>query len=471
MEEIYQKLDNYAKDDVKPEGGRLFTYFYDSGVEDLKKFNEIYLRFLNKNGMDYRAFPSTLQLENDVVAMISSLLGGDDGVAGNFTTGGTESIMIAMKAARDLFLSKEENSGKIPEIIIPVTAHPAFRKAAEYLGMKSVVVPVDKSSFLVDPDEVVKAIGDSTCVIVASAPSFPYGGIDPIEELGKISLKYNLWLHVDACVGGFILPFLKKLGISIKNFDFSVPGVNSISVDLHKYGFTPKGASVILYKNKKLRKHQLYVNASWPGYPMSNIGIQATKSAGPLAASWAILHYLGEDRYLELAKKSLRAKEKIAKGVQELGFQIVGNPESTIFAFSSDSLDIFEVASILREKGWFLQVQPGSVELGIPPSLHLNSNPVHEKASEEFLKSLKEVVTELSSKKKLTFSERLGKLGIDLEADLSKKENVVKLFTSPESPLKKDRTLLYEFIRHLPPDVIEEAFKEMVNDDFSPTKK
>lgn len=469
MDEIYKMLEEYSSNDIRAENGRLFTYLYDSGIDDLKKLSDIFVRFLNSNGMDYHAFPSTLKMENDVVAMISSMLNGDEEVAGNFTTGGTESIILAVKSARDLFREKKGNRAAEPEMIIPTTAHPAFRKAAEYLGMKAVRVPVDPNSFLASPEKARDAITDNTAIIVSSAPSFPYGGIDPIEDLGKIAAANGIWLHVDACVGGFILPFLRKLGVPIKKFDFEVDGVSSISVDLHKYGYTPKGSSVILYRNKSLRKHQLYVNASWPGYPMSNVGIQSTKSAGPLAASWAVLHFLGEEGYVNLARKSLHAKEMISEGVEKLGFYVVGKPEATIFAFTRDDINMFAIGSKLRDKGWFLQIQPGSAELGMPPSLHLNANPVHEKIAENFLRALEKVTKESKSSKRENPEELLKRLGIDPNGPNFKKSKVVELLTSPQSPVKKDRTLLYELIRHMPSEVIEEAFKDMVNEDFSPT--
>lgn len=467
MENVVRMLDQYTSNDIDVEGGKLFTYLYDSGLKELSRVNDIYVQFLNRNAMDYHAFPSTLHLENDVVAMIGSLLHGDEEVTGNFTTGGTESILIAIKAARDRFLSRkkgEEANQEVAEILIPVTAHPAFRKAAEYLGMKAVHLPVNKDTFMVEPDVVRKHINDNTAVIVSSAPNFPYGIIDPVEELGKLATEKDVWLHVDACVGGLILPFLSKIDVPIRKWDFSAKGVSSISVDLHKYGYTPKGSSVILYRNKDLRKYQLYVNANWPGYPMSNIGVQSTKSSAPLAASWAVLNYLGEEGYLKLARATLSAMEKISKGILDLGYKIVGKPDATIFAFSNEKMDMFEVGAQLKDRGWFLQVQPGSVELGMPPSLHLNSSPVHDKVAGDFIQSLKEVTDALKDREPRSESAIMGDIGAGGEALSS--EKVADLLTSENSPLKEDRNLLYELIRHLPANVIENAFKEMVNNDF-----
>ncbi len=469
MEKVSAMLEKYTEGDIKVKGGKLFTYLYDPGLEDLSKVNEIYVRFLNRNAMDYHAFPSTLKLENEVVSMIGSLLEGDENVTGNFTTGGTESILIAVKAARDLFIEKNGEGAKEPEIIIPATAHPAFRKAAEYLKIKPVPIPVDPDTYLVDPKTLTEYISDRTAIIVASAPNFPYGGIDPIEEIGKVAEKHGIWLHVDACVGGMILPFLKKIGVNVKKWNFAVPGVSSISVDLHKYGYTPKGSSVILYRNKELRKYQLYVNADWPGYPMSNIGIQSTKSSAPLAASWAVLNYLGEEGYVNLARKTLSAKNKIVEGIKSLGYRIVGEGETTVFAFTNDSLDMFEVGSQLKERGWFLQIQPGSTEMGMPTSLHLNSSPVHDSVAGDFIDSLKEVTEGLKGRGPRTKEEIMAEVGsVGKEIDASR---LTEVLTSGDSPLKENKNLLYELIRHLPSEVVEQAFLEMVNNDFSAARE
>ena len=233
MKNVREELYKYTESDIEVKDGRLFTYLYDPDMKDLKEANDIFVEFLNRNGMDYHAFPSTLRIENDIVAMVGSLLNGDSKIAGNFTTGGTESILLAVKSSRDMFLSKH-GDGRKPEIIIPVTAHPAFRKAAEYLGMKIARIQVDRNTYRSIPGEVEKAITENTAMIVTSAPNFPFGVIDPIEEIGLIAQRHKIWLHVDACVGGMILPFLSMAGVKVRKWDFLVPGVTSISVDRFK---------------------------------------------------------------------------------------------------------------------------------------------------------------------------------------------------------------------------------------------
>ncbi len=466
MRIVRDKLKHYTEDDIEVKDGRLFTYLYDPDMKELREANDIFVEFLNRNGMDYHAFPSTLKIENDIVAMVGSLLNGDSDIAGNFTTGGTESILLAVKSSRDRFLEKNGKDSK-PEMIIPVTAHPAFRKAAEYMGLKIVRIPVDPVSFFTIPSKVEESITENTAMIVASAPNFPYGIIDPVEEIGKIAEKHKVWLHVDACVGGMILPFLSLIGVKVKRWDFSVQGVSSISVDLHKYGFTPKGSSVILYRNHDLRRYQLYVNANWPGYPMSNVGIQSTKSAAPLAASWAVMNFLGINGYVNLARKTLEAKDRLVKGLAELGYDIVGSAETTIFAFTSKRVNLFRVAAELKAKGWFLQVQPGSEREDLPSSLHMNVSPIHVRVSDEFLKDLKSITQKLQSESDPdTSKDSILEL---IQSIRNGKTGIIEMLNGQSSPVKNNQEILYEIIRHISPEVVEKAFKDMVNDDFSPS--
>ncbi len=448
---INKKLEDYGDKDIKNSKGRLFTYFYDPGIPELNDLDKLFLTFSKRNGMDYHAFPSTLKIENDVTAMMLSLLHSDNG-SGTFTTGGTESIILAMKSARDTFL---ENYSGIPEVIVPVTGHPSFGKAAEYLGLKIKRIGVD-SNYRADPEELKNAINEKTAMIVASAPAFPYGIMDNIKEFSEIASDHNIWMHVDACVGGMILPFLKKLGSNIPDYDFKLPGVSSISVDLHKYGFTPKGSSVILYKNEKLREHQIYVNAGWPGYPMSNAGIQATKSAGPLAGSWAVLNYLGFNGYTSLAKKTLDAYKKISNGIEKTGYKITGKPDATIFAFQDDNSDIFETGVELIDRGWYPQIQPSNTALKLPSTVHLNISPVHVEVADEFLETISDIHNNVSNNKikRTEFNKK------------SSAEDLLKLIKAhPE-----DKTLFYHILNQIDSKTGEEIFKKITDEDFTASK-
>lgn len=468
-EEILKKLEELSRDDLNPTSGRLFAHAYETGLKELYYIvREAYLKYLNKTMLNFTVYPSILKLENQIVSMTASLLNGDENVVGNFTYGGTESIFIAMKAARDFFF-KRKGKNKTPEVILPSTGHPAFYKSAHLLGLKLKVVSVDPSTFKVDIDEVNEEITDRTAMIVGSAPNYPYGTVDDIKGLGELSLDHDTWLHVDACIGGFVLPFFKKLGVVIPKFDFEVEGVTSLSVDLHKYGYAPKGASVILYRSKEYRLYQLYINASWPGYPLVNTTLLSSRSSGPLAASWAVLNYLGEEGYLRLARKILNAKNKLLKGLKDQGFRILGNPESSIIAFTSDNINVFLLADYMRHRGWYIQVQPGSKYLGFPPSIHLTISPIHDKLAEGFLKDLEEsvkLVEKVGEPLVKKFIKLLG-IGIKSPEELSKDvPSIMEALGISGKTVSGDMALINMLIRELPPDIVEYLFGLIINELF-----
>ncbi len=243
--------------------GKAFSLVYYADEEILDLLKAAYTMFFSENGLNPTAFPSLRKFETELVGMTASLLGGDAEVCGNMTAGGTDSILAAVKAARDWGRALAPRN-TAPEMILPVTAHPAFDKAAHYFGVRAVHVPV-RADFRADVDAVRAAINERTILIVGSAPSYPQGVVDPIPELAQAAQEHGLLCHVDACVGGFVLPFARKLGYPVPPFDFSVPGVTSMSADLHKYGYAAKGASVVLYRNAALRRHQFFVATGWPG--------------------------------------------------------------------------------------------------------------------------------------------------------------------------------------------------------------
>ncbi len=268
-EALFEKLEGYKEKDINWRSGRTWGFTYDPGKEAQEVSKHAYMMYLTENALDPSAFPSLLRLENEIVAMIAPHVGGDQNTVGNFTTGGTESIILAVKSAREYHREKKPEI-KEPEMILPVTAHAAFYKAASYLGIKVVPVDVDEKTFKARVDRVEGAITKNTILIVGSAPSYAHGVIDPIRKMARVALDNNILFHVDACVGGFMLPFYKKLGEPVPDFDLSVPGVTSISVDLHKYAYCPKGASLVLYPDPELRKHQMFACAAWTGYTIVN---------------------------------------------------------------------------------------------------------------------------------------------------------------------------------------------------------
>nr|WP_308211480.1 aminotransferase class V-fold PLP-dependent enzyme [Actinomadura rupiterrae] len=257
------------------------------------------------------------------------------------------------------------------EIVVPATAHPAFRKAAHYLGVDVVTVPVDPETFRADPDAVRDAITPRTILVVCSAPSYPQGVMDPVEEIAAIAADAGVLCHVDACVGGWVLPWLREQGRDVPPFDLSVPGVTSLSCDLHKYGYAPKGASVVLFADEALRRRAYYASAEWPGYTVINATVQSSRSAGPLAAAWATLRTLGADGYRELAASAMAAADRLREGVAAIpGLRVLGDPAVPLVAVTSDdpALDVFVLADEARARGWFFQPQLGYQ--GIPANLH-----------------------------------------------------------------------------------------------------
>jgi len=388
--EIFAKLESFRADDLKWREGRAFGYVFDAGNDVAEVAKKAYTEFLSENGLDFTVFKSLARLEKELASFCAQHLQGDKHVVGNFTSGGTESIILAVKAARDYYREKKPGI-KFPQIILPTTAHAAFHKAAHYLGIEVVSVSVDPQTFKVQVDGVRSSITPNTIMLVGSAPSYAMGVIDPIAELGDIALENDLWLHTDGCMGGFQLPYFKQLGEPVPDFDFSIPGVSSISMDLHKYAYTPKGASLVLYRNKELRKHQIFACSSWIGYTIVNNAVQSSKSGGPMAAAWAVLNYLGNEGYLEIARKTISSVKKIAAGIEEIdGLRLLARPEMSLVAFTSDTVNVFHVIDEMNSRGWY--VQPALSFDGSPANIHLSVAASNVGWEEDLLKDLAKCV-------------------------------------------------------------------------------
>ncbi len=353
--EIFKELDSFRTDDLDWRSGRAFGYIFDPGPEVRKVSKEAYSMFLTENGLDFTVFPSLLKLENELVDMARRHLNGNEQVVGNFTSGGTESIILAVKTARDYFRASKPEIEE-PEMILPTTGHAAFHKAAHYLGVRVVQTPVDPVTFKADVDAVREAITPATILIVGSAPSYAHGVVDPIREMAGLALENHILFHSDACMGGFMLPYFRRLGTPVPDFDFSVPGVTSLSMDLHKYAYTAKGASLILYRDKNLRRYQIFACSRWTGYTMVNNAVQSSKSGGPMAAAWAVINFIGDEGYLELARRKLKATQQVVEGIEKIkGLKLLGKPEMCLVAFTSDALNIFNIIDDMNEKGWYIQ--------------------------------------------------------------------------------------------------------------------
>src|SRR5262249_9785916 len=291
------------------------------------------------------------------------------------------SLLLAVKAARS---RGRERRVTAPEMVLPTSAHAAFEKAAEYFDVRSIRVGV-REDFRADPAAIERAITANTVLLVASAPSYPQGVIDPIGEIAELAASRGISCHVDACMGGIVLPMMERLGHAIPHFDFRVPGVTSISVDLHKYGYTPKGASVLVHRTRALRKHQTFATDNWLGGLYGSSGILGTRSGGPIAGAWAVMQYLGESGYLRLTPAAREATEALLDGLRALpGVRILGEPDATLVAFTFDDADAFAVGEALGRRGWFVDQQKP------PPSLHCTVSAVHGAVIASFLDALRE---------------------------------------------------------------------------------
>jgi glutamate/tyrosine decarboxylase-like PLP-dependent enzyme len=373
--------------DANWRGGKTWSLVYHIDDHVTQFLQEAYAMFFSENGLNPMAFPSLKQFEAEVVRMVAGLLRGDERVAGNMTSGGTESILMAVKTARD-WARKRDPSNLAPEMILPATAHPAFAKAAHYFSVKPVYVPVG-ADFRADPEVVRRAVTPKSILIVGSAPSYPQGVVDPIQEMGRIAQQNGLLLHVDACVGGFMLPFVRRLGYPVPDFDFTVPGVTSISVDLHKYAYAAKGASVILYRDRSLRRHQFFAHTDWSGGIYASPTMAGTRPGGVIAAAWAILNHLGEDGYLAITETVMNTVSRLRDGIAGIeGVHVLGEPAMSILALGSDRLNVYEVGDELALRGWHMDRQQ------FPPSLHLTVTHAHAQVVEEFLRDLAEAVTQ-----------------------------------------------------------------------------
>ncbi|MEM6925516.1 MAG: aspartate aminotransferase family protein, partial [Myxococcota bacterium] len=375
-DEIRARLEALREADLDWRSGRAFGYVYHVGDDIEGVARSAFSDFLFENTLDPTEFPSLLSLENQIVAMCIDHLGGDEACVGNVTAGGTESIMAAAKAARDAFA--RTRPGVVPQMLMPRTAHAAFAKSAHYLGFELVIVEVDAVTFRADPAAMEAAMTDRTAWMVASASGYAHGVVDPIPELGAIARARGVRLHVDACIGGFVLPFFRELGDAGPAFDLSVPGVTSISMDLHKYAFCPKGASVVLHRSAELRADQLSVVTDWSGYVLINPAVLSSRSGGPLAAAWAVLHHVGRRGYRELARGLREARDHVVAVVDETpGLRVLGRPEMCLVAITSDDPDveILHVADLLVRRGWY--VQPQLSVASSPRNLHLSLMPAN----------------------------------------------------------------------------------------------
>jgi glutamate/tyrosine decarboxylase-like PLP-dependent enzyme len=370
-EEILEELSVMAEEEnAKWRTGKVSGTFYHCGEAHRAFLNQVFSLFSHVNTIQFDLCPSMFKMESEVIAMTARMLNSDavlspsseDAVCGTMTSGGTESILMAMKVYRDW--ARQEKNISWPEIIMPHTAHPAFDKAGAYFGIKMVHIQVEKPDFRVDPAAVEAAVNENTAAIVGSAGNYPYGLIDPLEALSDIALRHGIGMHVDGCLGGFIFPWIEKLGYDIPPFDFRLPGVTSMSADTHKFGFALKGTSVVLYRSKNLRRYQYFSVPDWPGGLYASPTASGSRSGGLTAATWTSLVYLGEEGYLKAIRSIMDVADAMKAGVAAIPeLSLIGDP-TFVISFRSDQIDVYLVNDFMKKRGWRFNV------LQLPPALH-----------------------------------------------------------------------------------------------------
>ncbi|GEP36433.1 aspartate aminotransferase family protein [Nocardioides psychrotolerans] len=367
MTDVLARLAAMQAGDLPAHGGRTLAYVYDSGLAEVDRVGrEAVAAYAGSNGLDPTAFPSLLQMENDLVGFAARLLEAPDTVVGSVTSGGTESVLLAVQTARDA-----HPEVTAPTMVIASSAHSAFRKAAHYFGVRAVEVPCG-ADLRADATAMAAAIDDSTVLVVASAPSYAHGVVDPVTEIAAAAAAAGVRCHVDACIGGWVLPYATRIGRRVAPWTFAVDGVTSISLDLHKYGYAPKGTSLLLHRTPALRRPQFFASADWPGYTMLNSTMQSTRSGGPTAGAWAVVQSIGDAGYEKLAREVFEATDRIVSGIAEVpGLRVLTRPDSTLVTIVTDtSCDPFTVCDEMAERGWY--VQPQLTYGDLPANIHLS---------------------------------------------------------------------------------------------------
>ncbi|GIW23037.1 MAG: aspartate aminotransferase family protein [Candidatus Sericytochromatia bacterium] len=364
-EELLAEMKNFQANDLKWREGKNGSFVYFAGDDVLNVVSTAYTEYFLTNGLSPLSFPSIKKMEAEVISMTANLLNGDENVVGNMTSGGTESIFMSLKTARDRARDLYPQI-KEPNIVVPSSIHPAFDKACHYLNIKLIKVPVGKD-LRADSELMKNSVNENTILIAASAPNYPHGVIDPIEDLASFAKEKNILFHVDACLGGFLLPFIKRLGYNVPNFDFSIEGVTSISADVHKYGYGPRGTSVILYKNSDIRKYQYFICTDWSGGLYGSPTFAGSRAGAAIAGAWAVINYLGVEGYTKKADIIMKTTRKFIDGINSIDtLEILGKPDASIFSFHSKELDIYMIGQEMSKKDWSLD------NLQLPTSTSFN---------------------------------------------------------------------------------------------------
>lgn len=380
---LKERLTALGSNDVDWRNKRTAVYVFHPGDDVMQVAKDAYALYQSENALGPAAFPSLRRMEQEVIEIAQGLMHGPEGGTGNMTSGGTESIILATKTCRDAAAAKGMDV-RGANLVVPRTAHLAFDKAAHYLGLEMRRIPIG-ADFLADATAMREAIDERTIMMVGSAPCFPYGLVDPIPALGEVALEKNVWLHVDACVGGYLNPFAEMEGVDLPEWDFRVEGVRTISADLHKYGYAAKGASTILHRSAEQHAHQLFSADDWPAGAMTTPTVAGTRPGGAIASAWAVLHYLGVEGYREKTRRIIDARTRIAAGIADLGLRTHGNPQLGLIAFGPEAgsdLSIFGVWKGMHARGWFSGVVQN------PDGIQLMLSPSHDEVADVYLEDL-----------------------------------------------------------------------------------
>jgi glutamate/tyrosine decarboxylase-like PLP-dependent enzyme len=389
--DLFAEMETARANDVDWKHGRVGLYVHYAGDDVLDVAKEAYERFFSENALGPKAFPSLRKFESDVVDWTLDLLHAPPGASGVMSSGGTESLFLALATARD-WARESKPAIQRPEIVIPWSAHPAFDKAAHYLGLVVKRLPL-RSDFRADVDAMAGAITRDTILVAGSAPALPHGVIDPIADIVALARGHDLWCHVDACVGGFMAPFVKRAGYPVSDFDFALEGVTSISADLHKYGFTAKGASLLLLADASLARYLVFEFDNWPRGHYSSATFRGTRPGGAIASAWAVMRYLGVDGYTRIARTTMAGRDRLIAGIRSLdGFHVIGAPELTVMGYGATGIDIDAVAQELGARGWFV------TGMATPPGIHTGMlSPAHAAVVDQYLADLRAAVAAVRS--------------------------------------------------------------------------
>lgn len=385
--DVMRVLAEMKAGDANWQDGRVPLFVFKGSDAATELTRDAFSLYFTENALGRaRAFPSLQRMEDDIIAMALDLFHAPDDAAGFVTTGGSESIIQAVQTCRDYARAQRGTSDHRGNIIIPVSGHPAFDKAARLMDLTVRRVPVG-ADFRADPKAMAAAIDTDTIMLVGSAPCFPFGVMDPIEELGELTLAHNLWLHVDACVGGYLTPFVAASGRAVPAFDLSVAGVSSLSADLHKFGYAPKPISTVFYRGPEQARHHGFEFHDWPNGRFATTTIVGTRAGGAIAGAWALFQHLGRDGYTEIANELMTGIETLRDGIETMeGLDVLGRPELSIVSIGADEIDIFQVAEHMRANGWV----PGLLQS--PKALHRMMSMLHVPSMADYLDDLGQAV-------------------------------------------------------------------------------